>query len=68
MSDAYSKPCPISRMMRHTVNPDIVRTVYSGIFRHIQGHSCLFRHFQAYSGTFSNIHPCSGILKDIKAY
>ena len=33
--------------MRHIENPGIVRTVYSGIFRHIQGHS-------------ASIQPCSG--------
>ena len=40
----YSKPCQISKMLRHTENPDVIRTVYSGIFRHIQGHSAIFCH------------------------
>ena len=31
-----SKACQISKMMRHTENPGIIRTVYSGIFREIQ--------------------------------
>ena len=44
---AYSKPCQISKMLRHTENPDVIRTVYSGIFRHIQGHSAIFCHVQA---------------------
>ena len=33
MSEAYSKPFQISKM---TENPDMVRTVYSGILRDIQ--------------------------------
>ena len=41
--DAYSKPCQISKMMRHFENPGIVRTVYSGIFRHVQVHSAILR-------------------------
>ena len=41
--DAYSKPCQISKMMRHFENPGIVRTVYSGIFRHVQVHSEILR-------------------------
>ena len=35
-------------MTPHIENPGIVRTVYSGIFRHIQGHSAIFSHIQAY--------------------
>ena len=31
----------------HNENPGIVRTVYSGILRHIQGHSAIFSHVQA---------------------
>ena len=38
MPEVYSKPCQMSKMMRHIDNPGIVRTVSSGIFRHIQGH------------------------------
>ena len=34
----------------HIKNPGIVRTVYSGIFRPIQGHSALFSRVQAYWG------------------
>ena len=36
MPEAYSKPCQISKMMRHIENNGIVRTVHSDIFRHIQ--------------------------------
>ena len=44
MSEACSKPCQISKIMRHTGNPGILRIVYSGIFRHIQGHSAILSH------------------------
>ena len=45
---AYSKPCQISKIMRHIENPGIVRTVYSGIFRDIQAYSWTYlRHIQA---------------------
>ena len=45
MFEAYSKPCQISKMMRHIENLDIVRTVYSDIFMHSSGS---FRNIQAY--------------------
>ena len=35
----------IITISRYIGNPDIVGTVYSGIFRHIQGHSAVFSHF-----------------------
>ena len=38
----------IITILWHIENPGIVRTVYSGIFRHIQGHSAIFTHAQAY--------------------
>ena len=60
MPEAYAKPCQIFKMMKHTENPDIVRTVHS-----IQ--LTIFKHFQAYLGTFNNIQPRSGIVRDIKA-
>ena len=50
MPESYSKPCQISKMIKHIENPGIVS---------------LFRHFQAYSGTFSNIQPCSGQYSDM---
>ena len=40
--------------MRYIENSAILRTVYSGNFRH-------------FLGTFSNIQPCTGILRDFKA-
>ena len=42
MPATYSKHCQISKMKRHIENPDIVTTVYSDIFRYIQGHAELF--------------------------
>ena len=48
ISEAYSKPCQISKTVRHIENSGIVRTVYSNIFRNIQGHSAIFCHDQAY--------------------
>ena len=48
MPEAYSKLSQISKMMRHIENPGIARTVYSGIFRHIQEHSVILRHVQFY--------------------
>ena len=54
MTEAYWKPCQISKMNRHFEKPGIVRTLYSGIFMHI--------------GTFSNIQVWSGILSDVNAY
>ena len=38
MHVAYSKPCQMSKMMKQTENPGIVRTVYSGIFRDIKAY------------------------------
>ena len=38
----------IITISRHIEYPGIVRTVYSGILRHIQGHSAIFSHLQAY--------------------
>ena len=37
-SNSYVIKTMSSKMMRDTINPGIVRTVYSGIFIHIQGH------------------------------
>ena len=48
MSEAHSKPCQISKMMKHIKNPAIVRTVFSDIFRNIWEHLAIFSHVQAY--------------------
>ena len=55
MPTTYSKPCQISKMMRHIEKPGLARKDYSNIPRHIQGYSAIFSHVQA-------------ILRDIKAY
>ena len=34
--------------LRHIENPGIVRTVYSGIFRHTEGHSAIFSQVQLF--------------------
>ena len=65
MPEAYSKPCQISRMMKHIENPGIIRTVYSGIFRHIQWHSAILSHFQTYWGTLRHVEAHSGIIEAI---
>ena len=44
--EAHLKPCQISKMMTHTENPDIVRTVSKGIFKHIQEHSAILSHIE----------------------
>ena len=46
MAETCSKPCQISNMM-YIEKPGLVRTEYSGIFRHIKGHSAIFSHVQA---------------------
>ena len=51
---AYSKPCQISKIMRHIENPGIVRTVYSGIFMDI---------FEAYSGV---VEEYGAIIRHIR--
>ena len=63
MSAAYSKPFQISKMMRHIENPGTVKTVYSEIFRRIQGHSPIFSHVQRHSGTLRYIEAYSGIIE-----
>ena len=39
-------------LSRNIENPGIVRTVYSGIFRHIQGHSAIKSYVQTYCSIF----------------
>ena len=66
--EVYSKPCQISKLMRHIENPAIVRTVYSSIFRSIQGHSAIFSHFQAYRGKSRHIEAIQALLKHTVLY
>ena len=60
-----SKPCQISKMIRHIENSGIVRRVYSGIFRHTEEHSVtlrlIFSHVQAYRGELRHTETYSGI-------
>ena len=49
MPEAYSKPC--QTIMKYTKNPGLVRTVYSTIFRRVQGYPAIFSHVKAYWGT-----------------
>ena len=72
ISDAYLKPCQIFKIMRHIENPGIFVTVYSCIFRHIQGRSAMLNHVQAcwgmlrgYLGIFSYYW---GIFSHIQTY
>ena len=46
MPEAYSKPCQTSQMVKQIENRGIVRTVHSGIFSHIYGHSAIASHIQ----------------------
>ena len=50
-------------MLHHIKNPDIVETIYSGIFRHIQEHSVLVRYAMTYWGTFRHIEPHLGVIE-----
>ena len=45
----------IVTIMQHTENPAIVKTVYSGIFRRIQGHSAIFRQIDGCIGAYLGI-------------
>ena len=63
MPQAYSKFCQMFKMMRHIKNPGIDRTVNSGIFRHIHGHSTMFSHVQAYLGTLRHSQAYSDIIE-----
>ena len=44
-------------------NPVIVRTVCTGIFKHIEGHSAIVRHLQAYSRTLRHAETYPGIIE-----
>ena len=56
-----SKPCQISKMMRHLENPGIVRIICLGIFRHVQAYftmkhiQALLRHIELYSDIFRTL-------------
>ena len=61
MPEAYLKPYQVFKMIRLIENTGIVRTIYSIIFRHIEGHSAIFSHVQAYGGMFR--HTEAGIFR-----
>ena len=63
MPETYSKPCQISMMMGHIKNPCIVRKVYSGIYRHTEGHSAILSHVKAY---FRILRHIQALLRDIE--
>ena len=63
MTEEYSKPCQISKMMKHIENPDTVKAVFSGILRDIQRHVALFSHVQACLGTLRYAQAYSGITE-----
>ena len=48
MPEAHSKPCQISKMMKHIENSVIVQKVYSDIFLDIQGDSAILNHVETY--------------------
>ena len=51
MSEAYSKPRQLSKIIKHIENPgksEYFIQVFSGIFRNIQQYSALFRHIEKY--------------------
>ena len=59
MPEVYSKPCQVSKMMRDIENIGIVRTICSGIFRHIHQRLAIFSHVQA----LRHIQEYSGIIE-----
>ena len=63
MPEACSKPCQTSKMMRHIEKTSMVRTVYSGIFRHIQQHSAVSSHVQSHCGKLRHNEAYSGITE-----
>ena len=60
---AYSKPCQIYKIMRYIENPDIVRTVFSGISRHTRKHSEIFSNGQSNLGVLRHIEVYSDIIE-----
>ena len=67
--ETCSKFFQISKLIRHIEIPGIVRTVYSGIFRHTLGHSAIFSYVQVYWGRLRHIEVYAGILsRHIESY
>ena len=55
-------------MMRHIEKPGIVRTVYSGTFRHIKGYLAILIHAQAYLGPLRHLKHIEASLRHIEPY
>ena len=60
---SYNTDNVIITLLPHTENSAIVRTVYSGIFSHIQGHSTIFSHVQTYWKILRHVEAHSGIIE-----
>ena len=58
---SYNNDNVIITISRCIQNSGIVRTLYSGVFRHIQGHSAIFSHGHAYWRILRYIKAYSGI-------
>ena len=55
MPEIYSKPCQLFKIyLRHIENLGMVKTVYSGICRHVQEYSAIFNHIEAFPAFFEN--------------
>ena len=63
MTEEYSKPCQISKMMKHIENPDTVKAVFSGVLRDIQRHVALVSRVQVCSATSWDVEAYSGITE-----
>ena len=63
---SYNNDNVIIIISQYIENPGIVRTVDSGIFRHIQGHSAIFIHGQAYWELLSHVKSQSDILGTLR--
>ena len=48
MLEVCLKSCQLSKVIRHTENPDIVKIVYLSTFRHIRRYSATLSYVQTY--------------------
>ena len=51
--ETSSKVCKTCQMIRHIQSPGMVRTVYSSIFKDIQGYSGVLMHIRPYSQAYN---------------
>ena len=57
MLEIYSKPCQLFKIyLRHIENLGTVRTVYSGICRHVQEYSAIFNDIEEDKGILRHFH------------